>query len=218
MRDLAVALGTSPTPITRELGESDETQSARIILLIAAPPRHAALYLQAVGAFARLLSRSEVVDEVLAQRDAASLATLPAFAEIELRDQLAVRDLMTHRPRSVSAETPLRDAALDMVRGGVAGLPVVDEGGRGRRDARTARAASAPSHELSSARRPNPAAVVGGADRARRHDAAGALRLARAAARRGGRHDEQQRTWTASRWCGRDVSSASSPAVTSYAS
>jgi CBS domain-containing protein/mannitol/fructose-specific phosphotransferase system IIA component (Ntr-type) len=130
MRDLAVALGTSPTPITRELGESDETQSARIILLIAAPPRHAALYLQAVGAFARLLSRSEVVDEVLAQRDAASLAALPAFAEIELRDQLAVRDLMSHRPRSVSAETPLRDAALDMVRGGVAGLPVVDEGGR----------------------------------------------------------------------------------------
>jgi CBS domain-containing protein len=43
---------------------------------------------------------------------------------------LAVRDLMTSRPRSVSADTPLRDAALDMVRAGVAGLPVVDEGGR----------------------------------------------------------------------------------------
>lgn len=128
--ELTVAVGTARSPITRELGESDETQSARIILLVAAPPRSAALYLQTVGALARLLSRSEVVDEVLAQPDAAALAALPAFAEVELRDQLAVRDLMTHRPRSVLADTPLRDAALDMVRGGVAGLPVVDEGGR----------------------------------------------------------------------------------------
>ena len=130
VRELTVAVGTASAPITRELGESDETQSARIILLVAAPPRSAAQYLQAVGAFARLLSRAEVVDQVLAQPTAGALATLPAFAEVELRDQLAVRDLMTHRPRSVSADTDLRDAALDMVRAGVAGLPVVDEGGR----------------------------------------------------------------------------------------
>jgi CBS domain-containing protein len=128
--ELCVGVGTAREPITRELGESDETQSARIILLVAAPPKSAALYLQTVGAFARLLSKSEVVDQVLAQPDARALASLPAFAEVELRDQLVVKDLMTHRPRSVSAATPLRDAALDMVRAGVAGLPVVDEGGR----------------------------------------------------------------------------------------
>jgi CBS domain-containing protein len=130
VRELAVALGTSVAPVSRELGESDETQEARIVLLVAAPPRQAALYLQVVGAFARLLSRPAVVDAVLAQPDAAALAALPEFAEVELRDQLAVRDLMTERPRSVTPDTPLRDAALDMVRAGVAGLPVVEADGR----------------------------------------------------------------------------------------
>jgi CBS domain-containing protein/mannitol/fructose-specific phosphotransferase system IIA component (Ntr-type) len=130
VRELVVALGTASAPIERELGESEETQSARIILLVAAPPRQAALYLATVGAFARLLSKPQVVDAVLAQPDAESLAALPIFAEAEVRDQLAVRDLMTSRPRSVSPDTPLRDAALDMVRAGVAGLPVVDDAGR----------------------------------------------------------------------------------------
>ena len=51
---LRVALGTSHRPICREIGES-ETQCARIVLLIVAPRKLAAEYLQLVGAFARLL-------------------------------------------------------------------------------------------------------------------------------------------------------------------
>jgi CBS domain-containing protein len=130
VRELAVAVGTAVAPVSRELGESDETQEARIVLLVVAPPRQAALYLQVVGAFARLLSRADVVDQVLAVRDAASLAGFAVWGEVVLRDQLAVRDLMTERPRSVAPETPLRDAALDMVRASVAGLPVVEADGR----------------------------------------------------------------------------------------
>jgi CBS domain-containing protein len=130
VRELAVALGTSAAPVSRELGESDDRREARIVLLVAAPPRQAALYLQVVGAFARLLSRADVVDAVLAQADAAGVAALPAWGEVALRDQLAVRDLMTERPRSVAPDAGLRDAALDMVRAGVAGLPVVEQDGR----------------------------------------------------------------------------------------
>ncbi len=130
VRELGVALGTSAAPVSRELGESDGRQEARIVLLVAAPPRQAALYLQVVGAFARLLSRADVVDAVVAQPDAAGVAALPAWGEVELRDQLAVRDLMTERPRSVAPDAGLRDAALDMVRAGVAGLPVVEQDGR----------------------------------------------------------------------------------------
>lgn len=130
VRELCVALGIARHPVERELGESDETQEARIVLFIVAPPRQAALYLQLVGAFARLLSRSEVVEQILQQPDPSALSALPALAEYRLRDQLVVRDLMTDRPRSVTADTPLRDAALDMVRIGVAGLPVVDGEGR----------------------------------------------------------------------------------------
>jgi len=130
VRELVVAVGVAPAPIERELGESDETQEARIILLVAAPPKQAALYLATVGAFARLLSKPQVVEEVLRQSTPEALVALPVFRDLEVREQLAVRDLMTSRPRSVSPDTPLRDAALDMVRAGVAGLPVVDDAGR----------------------------------------------------------------------------------------
>ena len=130
VREVVVALGIARVPVERELGESDETQSARIVLLIAAPPKQAALYLQVVGAFARVLSKPDVVSQVLAQATPEALAALPIFAQVALRDQLVVRDLMTERPRSVAPDTALRDAALDMVRAGVAGLPVVDADGR----------------------------------------------------------------------------------------
>lgn len=126
--DLRVALGTSEQPICRELGEN-ETQCARIVLLVVAPPRMAARYLQLVGAFARLLSKQTVVDELLAQSDAASLAALPVFTDYELPAQLTVRDIMTDRPMTVAPDTDLQDAARDMVRLGVGGLPVVDAGG-----------------------------------------------------------------------------------------
>ncbi len=130
VRELAVAIGTSTAPVSRELGERDDRQEARIVLLVAAPPKQAARYLQVVGALARLLSRDEVVDAVLRAPNADAVATLPAFRDVTLRDQLAVRDLMTLRPRSVAPDTPLRDAALAMTRAGVAGLPVVEDDGR----------------------------------------------------------------------------------------
>jgi CBS domain-containing protein/mannitol/fructose-specific phosphotransferase system IIA component (Ntr-type) len=126
--DLRVALGTSEQPMCRELGEN-ETQCARILLLIVAPPRLAGRYLQLVGAFARLLSKQTVAEEVLSQRDAASLASLPAFRDYELPAQLTVRDIMTERPRTVTPDSDLRDAARDMVRLGLGGLPVVDDSG-----------------------------------------------------------------------------------------
>ena len=126
--DLRVALGTAEQPICRELGDN-ETQCAHVVLLIAAPPRMAARYLQVVGAFARLLSKQQVVEQLLAQPDAQSLAALPHFAEYELPEQLTVRDMMTDRPLTIAPERPVLDAARDMVRLGVGALPVVDGNG-----------------------------------------------------------------------------------------
>jgi CBS domain-containing protein len=125
VRDIAVAIGTAPEPICRELGEED-TQCARIVLLVVAPPRMAARYLQLVGALARLLSKADTVEQVLAQRDPKSLASIKAFHDTELPEALLVRDIMTERPRSVAPETSARDAAREMVRWKLGGLPVVD--------------------------------------------------------------------------------------------
>ena len=128
--ELAVAVGTAPSPICRELGDEGDVQCARILLLVVAPPRVATRYLQVVGAFARFLSSPERVDALLAARTAEELAALATFADYDVPEQLTVRDLMTERPRTVGPDTSVRDAARDLIREGVGGLPVVDGAGQ----------------------------------------------------------------------------------------
>jgi CBS domain-containing protein len=126
--ELRVALGTSQHPICRELGDNEE-QCARILLLIVAPRKFAAEYLQLVGAFARLLSKQAVVERILEQSTSEALASLDAFREYELPAQLTVRDIMTYQPKTIDPETGLKEAAREMVRLGVGGLPVVNDDG-----------------------------------------------------------------------------------------
>ena len=128
VRDMVVAIGTAPTPLRREI-DGGEAQSARIVLVIVAPPRQAGRYLQLVGAFARALSSTRVLGAILAAPDAEALARLPELREFELPQQLTVRDVMTDRPRTTPPDTPLRDAACEIARAGISALPVVDEGG-----------------------------------------------------------------------------------------
>ena len=128
VQDLAVALGTSPAPVVRELGEG-EAQRARIVLVVVSPPRLAARYLQVVGAFARALAKPAVVEAILGAATADALAALPALREFALPAQLTVRDIMTERPRTVKPDAPLREAARDMVRAGIGALPVVEDDG-----------------------------------------------------------------------------------------
>ena len=128
VRDLVVAIGISPTPIERTAGES-ETQQARIIVAILAPPRMAARHLQVLGAFARLLSTPETVEQFLAAETPEELAALPALRQVTLAPQLTVREIMVERPRTTKPDTPLRDAAREMVRGRISALPVVEGDG-----------------------------------------------------------------------------------------
>lgn len=129
VRDLVVAIGIAPRAICRELAD-DETQCARLVVMICAPARQLARHLQVVGAMARVLSKKETVAGVLAAADPSAVVALEAFVAKELPAQLAVRDLMTERPRTVGPDAPLRSAVLDMVRSGLGGLPVVDDANR----------------------------------------------------------------------------------------
>ena len=132
--DLVVALGTTAEPICRELGHDEQGQAqaqcARILVMVAAPPRQAATYLQVVGALARFFQKEARVDAVLAQPNAEMLEALPDWHEWVLPEQLLVRDIMTQRPRAVPPDMPVRQAAADMVRHGIGGLPVTDAEGQ----------------------------------------------------------------------------------------
>jgi CBS domain-containing protein len=101
-----------------------------VVLLVVAPPRHAARQLQVVRGFARLLSRPKTVELIVAEDKAQDIADLPLFGEYTLPEQLTVRDLMTERPRTTSPDLPLRDAARELLQAGLSALPVVDDDGR----------------------------------------------------------------------------------------
>ncbi|MEO6528404.1 MAG: CBS domain-containing protein [Gemmatimonadaceae bacterium] len=123
---LLVAMGVAPAPLCRTL-VGEEEQCARIVLLLAAPPRQAARYLQVVSGFARLFRQPELFNAILAAGDARELVELRAFAEYHLPEQLMVRDVMTDHPRTVLADTPIKEAARTLVRTGLGALPVIDE-------------------------------------------------------------------------------------------
>lgn len=126
VRKLATAVGISLTPIR---WEKDANRSARIVILIVAPPRETATYLQVVGAFARLLADPAVVLAMLAAKSPQHLVQVGALQSAELPTHLAVRDLMTPQVLSARPEQSLGDVARMMMDKDVRALPVVDDHG-----------------------------------------------------------------------------------------
>jgi CBS domain-containing protein len=123
---LVVALGIAREAIHHRTLDGED-RSARIVLLVATPPRHAARYLQVVGGFARLLRTPEVYDAMLASPDPDAFVNLVAFADYQLPEQLTVRDVMSEQPRTIGPDMPLKEAAGILVRTGLGALPVVDD-------------------------------------------------------------------------------------------
>lgn len=124
--ELVMAMGTSGEPICRTSAAGDE-KCARIVVLIVAPPRFAAQYLQMLSALSRTLSRPEAIEAILAARTPEELAAAPELGDVELPDQLSVRDIMSDQVRTTGADHPLHDATQAMVRSGLSALPVITE-------------------------------------------------------------------------------------------
>ncbi|HEY4305878.1 MAG TPA: CBS domain-containing protein [Gemmatimonadaceae bacterium] len=122
---LQVAIGVSPTGVTRGLDDGGE-QRAPIVVVIVGPPRTAARLLQIVRAFGRLLPKPEVVQALCDAPTVEALVSLSMFHEFEIADQLLVRDLMTDRPRTIGPDELLKRAARELIHSKLGGLPVVD--------------------------------------------------------------------------------------------
>ena len=132
---LVVALGIAPAPIAggaRDGGRDAAREAAdpRMILLVVAPPREQAAYLQTVGAFARALSRPELAGALVAARSAGEVLALPGLHEVELEGQLLVRDLMRAIVTTLRPEDTLDEAARRLEAHAVTAIPVVGEAGQ----------------------------------------------------------------------------------------
>ena len=121
---LTMSLGIAPQPMHRE---HDPTKQARIVLLIAAPPSDTSRFLRAVSAFSHALGREEVVEGLLNATSPQEAISVPALAEVELRDYLTVRDVMVRRKITVRPDMPLGGAARTMVVHNVPSLTVVSD-------------------------------------------------------------------------------------------
>ena len=126
VRKLTTAVGVSVTPIR---WEKDPNRSARIVILIVAPPRETPTYLQVLSAFARLLADPATVLAVLAAKTPEQLLGIGALHAMELPSHLVVRDLMTPDVLSARPEQQLGDVARMMMDKDVRALPVVDDNG-----------------------------------------------------------------------------------------
>jgi CBS domain-containing protein len=123
---LVAAVGIAPTPIR---WEKDPHRTARVVILIVAPPRETPTYLQVVGAFARALSNPETVLGLLAAKTPAHVVGLPAFAAIDLPTHLTVRDVMTPHVYTAKPDQTLGEVAKFLLEHDVRALPVVDDSG-----------------------------------------------------------------------------------------
>ena len=128
VNELCVALGVSSGVVKRQ-PDDDASQGARVVLMIVAPPREAARYLQLVRGFVRCLSRESAVADVLAAEAEYDAPELGIFSEYQLPEQLTVRDVMTELPQTTHPDLPLRDAARELISTGLGALPVVDADG-----------------------------------------------------------------------------------------
>jgi CBS domain-containing protein len=124
VEQLITAVGVAPAPIP---WEKDPQRAARIVILIVAPPREAARYLQVVAAFARALSDPDTVQAILAARTPEHLLQAGALATAELPGQLTVRDVMTGGVVTARPDQSLGSVARVMVERDLRAVPVVDE-------------------------------------------------------------------------------------------
>ncbi len=126
VRHLVAAVGIAPVPIP---WDKDQQRTARVVILIVAPPRETPTYLQVVGALARVLSDPETLRALHAARGPGDVMALPALATVELPSHLLVRDVMTPRVFTVGPEMTLGDVARFMLEREVRAVPVVDDAG-----------------------------------------------------------------------------------------
>jgi len=122
---VVAALGVAPRPMKGQGADG----GARIMLLILAPPREAAAYLQAVAAFARALARPDVVDGLHAARTPDEVLALPGLHDVRLEEELLVGDVMAPAGIALDPDMPVEAAARLLSRRGLDAAPVVGPDG-----------------------------------------------------------------------------------------
>jgi len=121
---VVAALAVTADPVHRQ---HDPAKESRVVAMLLAPSREGSVYLRVLAAFAGALARDEVIEALQAAGSAHEVLASAVLADVDVPDDVLVRDLLSRPLVTVAPETPLVEAARLMVRHGVAALPVVSE-------------------------------------------------------------------------------------------
>lgn len=125
-KELAVAVGTSMKPFKFAPPNAAE---AVFLVLIIAPRAAAKAYLKTLAALSTTLANAVVADELAGAESVEDFIKAIADADVVVRPELMVRDLMSREFQTVSPDTPLSEVLHVMVRHGRRGVPVVSDNG-----------------------------------------------------------------------------------------
>ncbi len=126
MDAVAAALGVTAEPVALE---QESEKSARIVIVVAGPPKDTSTFLQSVTGFAQALGTPEVPAAILAASSAADVEEISDLMNVELPDVILVGDVMRRKARSVTPETTLGEAASMMTRYHLGSIPVLSDEG-----------------------------------------------------------------------------------------
>ena len=119
---VVVALGIAPKPIPRS---PKSRRKARGVLLVVAPVKEAAAYLQTVAAFARVLADADSRKAIFGATSPEEVLSIPALRDLIIEGPLRVGDIMApviaSRPKPLLAMPP-RDGSAESE-----ALPVVGQ-------------------------------------------------------------------------------------------
>lgn len=121
---LVVALGVAPAPLS---APGNDEATARVVVLVLAPPSATGVYLQTVAALARVLRDDAVVDAMMAAKTADEVLAIDAIRGITIQPRLTVRDVMSPRVYRVGPDATVREVLELVAEHKLRAVPVVDD-------------------------------------------------------------------------------------------
>jgi len=123
LNDTIIAICVPRTPVPHE------AQEVRIFVLILTDKNVSSLYLNVVASFMRISRDNSLFDKLLNAKDALEFTTLIKKAEIVIKEEVTVSDVMTVNPLVINENETIKFLADQLSRHSLHYLPVVNDKG-----------------------------------------------------------------------------------------
>jgi len=107
----------------------DNNQEVKIYILILTDKNVSSLYLNVVAAFMRISKDTEFFNKLLTSKDAHAFIDLIKVAEVKIKEEVTISDIMTCNPLVINENQPIKALADLLSEHSITYLPVVNDNG-----------------------------------------------------------------------------------------